>query len=685
MGAEIYSSKFYRLYDDQNSIGDQIQANDTAVFYELETEFTNYPPPKTPKKSNSMFTFDSYDDIDEYNQPETSKLLVPVFTRIERNGGKKSYGSSEHQPEPFFIVLDREEQRDYATIMEKLVEKYQVLTTADLYESSPGAEEEPVVSDEDESMEQVKSPPAPKEKTDDEKDGFVDVQVKDAMSVADSDEARPAAPRRRKVPENLASQLDIKVAYKRDGDVIQTAWNSLNADIDLISRLGQPIPVPAVVPSKLSAPMGAGTPESDASDVTDQEMVDNPAHAEPEIDMMNTSSDDETYSTQGTSAFAAVTAAPFYANTNASISGTFAGSPNTAYTDPPGPLVRYGEALVVYWTPGANETVFGGTHHDDIRGRPTWTSHLPTLADPELAAARQRRDERRRAGIHLEDCLDEFAKEEILSASDPWYCPRCKEQRRASKKFELWKSPDILVIHLKRFSSSRSFRDKIDVQIQCPVEGLDLTHRVGDAGGKQQIYDLFAVDNHYGGLGGGHYTAYVKNWVDSKWYYCDDASVRHVDNPSNVITPAAYLLFYRRRSDVPLGGPAYEKLLGDEKARVNNLGEQSESSSESGRELEQDEEDEEERVEDVFVGPVLPAYEAKEDVGNSTLWGNSLPVVTMRAEETDEADEDDDGEDGGCAVDVVGVKEVGEEEDEGVGGVDGDGERVKALEAWDSK
>jgi ubiquitin C-terminal hydrolase len=30
------------------------------------------------------------------------------------------------------------------------------------------------------------------------------------------------------------------------------------------------------------------------------------------------------------------------------------------------------------------------------------------------------------------------------------------------------------------------------------------------------IYDLYAISNHYGGLGGGHYTAYAKN--SSKWY-----------------------------------------------------------------------------------------------------------------------------------------------------------------------
>jgi len=25
------------------------------------------------------------------------------------------------------------------------------------------------------------------------------------------------------------------------------------------------------------------------------------------------------------------------------------------------------------------------------------------------------------------------------------------------------------------------------------------------------VYELYAISNHYGGLGGGHYTAYAKN------------------------------------------------------------------------------------------------------------------------------------------------------------------------------
>lgn len=35
-----------------------------------------------------------------------------------------------------------------------------------------------------------------------------------------------------------------------------------------------------------------------------------------------------------------------------------------------------------------------------------------------------------------------------------WNCPSCKEKRDAIKKFDIWKLPPILVIHLNRYVSS---------------------------------------------------------------------------------------------------------------------------------------------------------------------------------------------------------------------------------------
>ncbi len=174
---------------------------------------------------------------------------------------------------------------------------------------------------------------------------------------------------------------------------------------------------------------------------------------------------------------------------------------------------------MVDWNESAFELLFGGSSMiNTMQGTKTYKD-IETLADPALEAKQKARQQRKKHGIALDDCLDEFEKEEILSEQDTWYCPRCKEHRRASKKFDLWKTPDILVVHLKRFSSSGWRRDKLDILVDFPVEALDLTKRVIDKeDGKEEVYDLIAVDDHWGGLGGGHYTAFAKNFVDGEWY-----------------------------------------------------------------------------------------------------------------------------------------------------------------------
>ncbi|KAK6079971.1 ubiquitin carboxyl-terminal hydrolase [Seiridium cupressi] len=218
-----------------------------------------------------------------------------------------------------------------------------------------------------------------------------------------------------------------------------------------------------------------------------------------------------------------------------------------------GPLIRLREAIVVDWNEKAYQALF-----DD--GNATWNS-CETMPDPDLDKAQQSRARRKKNGIALEDCLDEFEREEVLSENDTWYCPRCKQHQRASKKFDLWKTPDILVVHLKRFSSSGWRREKLDVLVDFPIEGLDLTKRVFEKEtGKAEIYDLIGVDCHWGGLGGGHYTAHAKNFVDGQWYSYNDSAVSRA-NTDKIVDTSAYLLFYRRRSDVPLGGPRFKEII----------------------------------------------------------------------------------------------------------------------------
>lgn len=62
-------------------------------------------------------------------------------------------------------------------------------------------------------------------------------------------------------------------------------------------------------------------------------------------------------------------------------------------------------------------------------------------------------------------------------------------------------------------------------------------------------YDLYAISNHFGNVGFGHYTAYAKNHQDNQWYEFDDSRVTLIKNLETMITSAAYLLFYERRKE----------------------------------------------------------------------------------------------------------------------------------------
>ncbi|XP_076882504.1 ubiquitin carboxyl-terminal hydrolase 8-like [Bidens hawaiensis] len=151
--------------------------------------------------------------------------------------------------------------------------------------------------------------------------------------------------------------------------------------------------------------------------------------------------------------------------------------------------------------------------------------------------------------VSLYKCLEAFLKEEPLGPDDMWYCPGCKKHRQASKKLDLWRLPEILVIHLKRFSYSRFLKNKLETYVDFPIHDLDLSTCVAYSNGRSSHrYMLYAISNHYGSMGGGHYTAFIRHDGD-RWFDFDDSYVSPIDE-GRIKTSAAYVLFYRRLEDV---------------------------------------------------------------------------------------------------------------------------------------
>ncbi|KAI8149283.1 hypothetical protein BJV82DRAFT_505194 [Fennellomyces sp. T-0311] len=181
---------------------------------------------------------------------------------------------------------------------------------------------------------------------------------------------------------------------------------------------------------------------------------------------------------------------------------------------PPENVIRQGEGIILEWKVKKAEQIFGPATNSASS-----SSYSYNASDVDGTAWHDCEDrgdplapkEKTKKQLTLSDCLDEFTKEEMLSEEDLWYCPRCKDRKRATKKFDLWRMPEIVVVHLKRFSHTKTWRDKIDTLIDFPLEGLDLTERVLSIENSENIapedrliYDLYGVDNHFGGMGGGH-------------------------------------------------------------------------------------------------------------------------------------------------------------------------------------
>ena len=561
--AEIYKHRFFKMFDDSGSINDErIADGDSIGVFELDMVPTNHPAPKKKgQKTQRSMLFTSYgnhdeeEDIPTGNSPMAEKMLVPVFNRVEK---ESSYRSSQKTlfGVPSYIVLTREEAIDYDAILRKVLGKIGTMTSLDVLGDDDGSEEG---SSRQEESDTVLMTNSDIDSSSDSKvqanslqseDGMVDISMNDAsaeltqpprISYPPQSQCKTRLPKVMRPGEFIKPELRrlFEMRFfsgKSASEMVPTGWNQLQEESKnypaLSSRMAQESQPRRRNPrTQLTRRIANGGSSSES----DEDVDDAPTAAHMSNAYDEDSASDGLPDVENITSVRNAVFSRFNRRTKRNKSGLIkyphkdkhAGK--SRLDDEMGtdmerknePLLQLGDAILLDWNSESHDALFTGAPGDkdsDMRGAATWDD-IPIRPDPELEQKRQLRVARKRNGVSLGDCLDEFGKAEILSENDAWYCPRCKKHRRASKKFELWKSPDILVIHLKRFSAQGRLRDKIDVLVDFPVEGLDLSSRVViQESDESPIYDLFAVDNHYGGLGGGHYTAFAKNFFDGDWY-----------------------------------------------------------------------------------------------------------------------------------------------------------------------
>jgi hypothetical protein len=143
----------------------------------------------------------------------------------------------------------------------------------------------------------------------------------------------------------------------------------------------------------------------------------------------------------------------------------------------------------------------------------------------------------------LIDCLNLFIEGEELKGDNAWYNEDTKQKIDIKKSILFWSFPNILVFDFKRFNSRNQ---KNQILITFPLDNLDLSSYVIGYNKKSYVYELYGICNHSGSVYGGHYTSYVKN-ANGKWYHFNDTSVVEVSSVQLIISPKAYVLFYRKK------------------------------------------------------------------------------------------------------------------------------------------
>jgi ubiquitin carboxyl-terminal hydrolase 4/11/15 len=551
MASEVYSHKFYRHLDDKSTIAEStIGVRDDIYVYELDIAPSNWP---APKKKGSKYKLilshgSSDEDIPDSASPLHDRILIPVFSR---GPNMSTYRSQNYTMAlwPFFIVLTRAEAKDNDTILRKLLAKVAQMTTrpilselgdSPLNQSRSGSD---VVLTTEEDASSNGDPRVQDGSI--EGEDMVEVTMTDPVETppeqtVDHDGIPGALKPGSFIHPEFRQLFEIKHT-KRSSEIVTTGWSTVDQSrtLEPISKRIRSPPSPQE--SAQSSPAGSEGSSSD-EDADTPQFID----ADATIDAANVSSDEDMQPVELEGPTSARSGRQSKKKSKKmrkqerkqerkhknnknfkSKKGRVPDQPNYA-TDPEDEgadsLIRMGEALVLEWEPTAYDALFGGTTANDARGTDA-LKFIETLEDPEIKEKKAKRAARRKHGITLDECFTETSKSEVLSEDNAWYCSRCKELRRATKTLEIWTVPDILILHLKRFSGHRTFRDKIEELIDFPVKGLDLAGKVGFPESKDLTYDLFAVDNHYGGLGGGHYTATAQNFYDQQWYDYNGKSI----------------------------------------------------------------------------------------------------------------------------------------------------------------
>jgi ubiquitin carboxyl-terminal hydrolase 4/11/15 len=159
------------------------------------------------------------------------------------------------------------------------------------------------------------------------------------------------------------------------------------------------------------------------------------------------------------------------------------------------------------------------------------------------------------ANVPISACIEAFAQLEEMKVENGngVTCEKCNEVVDAVKKMEVWREPDVLILHIKRFHFSGVHYEKLNTPVEVPCKELNLRPWIAGPTAETSVpYDLYGVACHWGGMSGGHYTSFCMNTERKEpvWLKFNDDTVTSVSITQELeeISKQCYVLFYRKRA-----------------------------------------------------------------------------------------------------------------------------------------
>ena len=121
------------------------------------------------------------------------------------------------------------------------------------------------------------------------------------------------------------------------------------------------------------------------------------------------------------------------------------------------------------------------------------------------------------------------------------HCEKCGRNVTGIRKTSIWRMPPVLTFSFNRYDIRGN---KIDKFIDFPVRKCTFPNLVEKQSDTKAVYELVAIGNHSGSVGGGHYWAYTRG-TNGRWYEYDDETVCEIDISTLVSRRAYYLVYVR--------------------------------------------------------------------------------------------------------------------------------------------